>query len=239
MSASAGTVRQSSVGSTGVTNIAQSGTYTAGSSYLAIALGPSGTTWTVASTNSGSFGAPKAGITTIGGGEVGVWTLDGITGGADSITATPNGGSSTAFIGLAVVEILGTGGYDGVGTTPVNLQTSGTTRTGTNAAPSTTSGLVIGFLYNDTQNNSGSVDTGNSYSALTGSGLTAGQFMDFSSGNTFCCLEGKNYAINTPLPATFITVVTGSTTGGVTIIFKDAGGPVADGSYSFGDDVYM
>jgi hypothetical protein len=218
----AGTIVESSGGGSAVASRALAYTFTSGATAVVVCGGPSGTSHTITDSVNGGTGWTQAiALTTVGGGGVRVFYRNTMTSG--SITVTDTFGASTAFTGLAVFQVTQTSGF--AVASVINGQSSGTTRTSANVTPSSQPALVVGYMYNDTQPGSGASDTGNSYADMTGSTTTAGAFWDFGTGSTlFGHLESKRVTATTALPATFITVTTGSTTGTAALVFTESGG---------------
>ena len=220
MPATPGSVYQNSNSTGSSTTLTTTATFTSGDSAAVWIKVTSGNTVTVSDSVNGTTGWTKQqGPVTVGAGDCYLYTRDSMAAGSPTVTLTTNVGDS--FQALAVVPISSTGGFDTSGT--IALQTSGNTRTsGTSGAPAS-SGVAIGFCYNDTNNNGGAVGSG--YAALTGTGVTTGKFWNFTVANNFALAEQKSYASGTQAATFDFTANNTSTTGSVVALFKDLATP--------------
>lgn len=220
MSAAAGPAYVTSIGGSGSTIITVTPTFAASNSADLKLKVPSGTTITsVSDSINGTTGwSLKAGPTTIGAASVYSYVRDGMAAGSPVVTVTL--GASTTFMGLKVTVVTGTSGYDGTSTFNSQGTGAGATRASNASGTPTGSGVALGFIYNDTNNNAGAVDTGSGWAAVTGTDVTAGRFWDFSTLNLFAAEESKSYASGAQT-ATFTTFAS-SATGAIVTLFKDA-----------------
>jgi hypothetical protein len=148
-------------------------------------------------------------LTTVGGGGVRIFYRDNMAAGATVITDTY--GSSTAFTGLWIQEVGGTGGFDLA--TAMTVTSTGTARTSPNGTPTVQPGLCVGFMYND---------TGGTTAGTIGAGFSAGVGgWDFGSTPLHGISENQRYTSLSALAATFTANASGNNCGTVALFFKE------------------
>lgn len=218
MSATLGAIYQSSNNTGGTATFPVAATFLAGDMAIAFAKVSSGETVTVSDSVNGSSGWVKqAGPLTVGAGDLYIYTRVGMAAGSPNIILGTN--VSDSFQALATVPCTGSGGVDGIGA--LTLATSGNSRTSGSATP-TTSGIMLAFCYNDSNNNGGAVGAG--FTALTGIGVTSSKFWNFGIANNFALAEGKVYVSGSQQATFDFTANNTSTTGVGMILLSDSGG---------------